>query len=74
MESIIAGTPVIGINKMGIKNVIKHNLTGILTNDNLEEYTAAALKLIKSDNLRNEFKKMQLNMEKSFHTLTLENI
>ena len=54
VESIMCGTPVIGLNEMGVKNVIKSNVSGILTNDNLDEYVNAILTFIKSKNLQKE--------------------
>ncbi|MEK9728138.1 MAG: glycosyltransferase, partial [Candidatus Margulisiibacteriota bacterium] len=52
VESIMCGTPVIGINEMGIKNVIEHEISGLLTKDDLTEYVAATLDVLNNSEKR----------------------
>ncbi len=57
VESIMSGTPVIGINKMGLKNVIKNGVSGYLTEENLDEYSETTIQLLKNELKRNELSK-----------------
>ena len=57
VESIMCGTPVIGLNEMGVKNVIQSDVSGILTNDNLSEYVDAILNYISSTGLQKNLSK-----------------
>lgn len=57
VESIMCGTPVIGINEMGVKNVIKSDVSGILTNDNSNEYVAAIFRYLESKDFQNNLSK-----------------
>ena len=65
----MCGTPVIGINEMGVKNVIKSNVSGILTNDNLDEYVNAVLTFIKSKDLQKELSNKALIEGETFSYL-----
>ncbi|MGA0242713.1 MAG: glycosyltransferase, partial [Candidatus Marinamargulisbacteria bacterium] len=46
VESLMCGTPVIGLNEMGIKNVVDHNVSGLLTSDDVGEYQSAIIEMI----------------------------
>ncbi|RAP24110.1 hypothetical protein DID73_01715 [Candidatus Marinamargulisbacteria bacterium SCGC AG-343-K17] len=52
VESIMCGTPVIGLNEMGIKNVITNNISGILTKESSREYADAAITILNDDKKR----------------------
>ncbi|MHA1658309.1 MAG: glycosyltransferase [Promethearchaeota archaeon] len=56
IEAMAQGTPNVGANAIGIRDVIKHGKTGYLAND-LEEFTKYVIKLFKDDDLRAEFGK-----------------
>ena len=49
VESIICGTPVVGLNEMGVKDVIKNNASGILTSVDVKEYANATIALLKDE-------------------------
>ncbi len=57
VESIMSGTPVIGINKMGIKNVISNGVSGVLTNEDINEYSEAVINLLSNNKKRAELSK-----------------
>ena len=52
VESIMCGTPVVGLNEMGVKNVIDNNVSGILTKNDVNEYANAAIQLLEDDAVR----------------------
>ncbi|MGV9200189.1 MAG: glycosyltransferase [Promethearchaeia archaeon] len=56
LEAMAQGTPNVGANACGIKNVIRHGKTGYLA-DNLEEFQKYVIKLLKDDDLRAKFGK-----------------
>ena len=56
IEAMAQGTPNIGANGYGIRDVIKHGKTGFLAN-NLDEFKNHVIKLLKDDDLRAEFGK-----------------
>ncbi|WP_078544426.1 glycosyltransferase family 4 protein [Litchfieldia alkalitelluris] len=57
LESLASGTPVIGANAGGVKDIIQHDCTGVLCNPNqINEYIEAISKLICNTELR---KKME---------------
>ena len=59
------GTPSIGANGYGIKDVIKHGKTGFLAN-NLDEFKSQTIKLLKDDDLRAEFGKNAKKQAESY--------
>ena len=56
IEAMAQGTPNVGTNWHGIKDVIRHGKTGYLAN-NLDEFKDYVVKLLKDDDLRAEFGK-----------------
>ena len=66
VESILTGTPVIGLNEMGVKNVIGNNAGGILTKETLTDYCDAALSLLENQRLYDEFSKKAIERGKEF--------
>ena len=54
VESIMSGTPVIGINEMGIKNVITNGVSGFLTNEDVDEYADVAIDVLKDGHKQKE--------------------
>jgi len=50
------GTPNVGANACGIRNIIRHGKTGYLAN-NLDQFKDYVVKLLKDDDLREEFGK-----------------
>jgi glycosyltransferase involved in cell wall biosynthesis len=54
IEAMAQGTPNIGANGYGIRDVIQHGKTGYLAN-NLNEFKDYVVKLLKDDDLRAEF-------------------
>jgi glycosyltransferase involved in cell wall biosynthesis len=46
LESMAAGTPVVAIGKMGVLDIVKDKETGILVEEDEEEYAKAVLKLL----------------------------
>jgi glycosyltransferase involved in cell wall biosynthesis len=56
IEAMAQGTPSVGANACGIRNVIRHGKTGYLAN-NLNQFKDYVVKLLKDDGLREEFGK-----------------
>ena len=56
IEAMAQGTPNVGANGYGIKDVIQHGKTGLLAN-NLNEFRDNIIKLLKDDDLREEYGK-----------------
>ncbi len=56
IEAMAQGTPNVGANGYGIRDVIRHGKTGYLAN-NLDEFKECVIKLLKDDDLRAEFGK-----------------
>jgi len=56
IEAMAQGTPSVGANACGIKDVIRHGETGYLAN-NFDEFKDYVVKLFKDDDLRAEFGK-----------------
>ncbi|MHA1803790.1 MAG: glycosyltransferase [Promethearchaeota archaeon] len=56
IEAMAQGTPNVGANGYGIRDVIRHGETGFLAN-NLHEFEEYVLKLLKDESLREEFGK-----------------
>lgn len=56
LESMAQGTPSVGANGCGIKDVIRHKKTGFLVN-NLNEFEKRVIQLFKDDDLRAELSK-----------------
>ena len=54
IEAMAQGTPSVGTNSYGIKDVIRHGETGYLAN-NIEEFQDYVIKLLKNDDLRAQF-------------------
>ena len=54
IEAMAQGTPSVGANGYGIRDVIRHGKTGYLAN-NLDEFKDYVVKLLKDDDLREEF-------------------
>ncbi len=70
IEAFMSGTPVIGINKMGVKDVIGQSGGGILCNENLSEYVDASVELLTNEDKRkkcNENAKIRGNDFSSTH-------
>ncbi|GHI01135.1 glycosyltransferase family 4 protein [Neobacillus kokaensis] len=56
IEALASGTPAITANSGGVKNIIKHGVTGFLCETgNAVEFTDAIIKLISNDCLRKKF-------------------
>ncbi len=55
-EAMAQGTPSVGANGCGIANIIRHGVTGYLAN-NLDQFNEYVIKLLKDDDLREEFGK-----------------
>ena len=66
VESIMCGTPVIGLNQMGIKNVIENGESGLLTNENIDEFSTAALSLINNTEKRKQMSIQSKNRGKVY--------
>ena len=59
LEALASGTPVIGANSGGVKNVIQSNITGKLCEPgNVDEFTTMIVELLSHDSLR-----WQMSME-----------
>ena len=56
----MSGTPVVGINKMGVKDVIGTSGGGILCNESLDEYVYESIQLLTSNEKLNECKQQAL--------------
>ncbi|WP_156288565.1 glycosyltransferase family 4 protein [Oceanobacillus salinisoli] len=53
LESMAAGTPVVGTNAGGVKTIIQDNQTGVLCEEkNLEQFASAIVSLLAMDNKR----------------------
>lgn len=70
VESIMCGTPVVGLNEMGVKNVIDNNESGILTKECVSEYASAAIELLKNENLRKKMSKKAMILGQKYSYLT----
>ena len=70
VESIMCGTPVIGLNKMGIKNVIQNGESGILTEENVEDYATAATDLLSNTQKRENLSKKAKEAGKEYSYLS----
>ncbi len=69
VEAMMCGTPVVGLNEMGIKNVVHHLKSGILTNENVGEYADAALSLIRDSNRRLDYANYSKEVGKTYSYL-----
>ena len=56
IEAMAQGTPSVGANATGIRNIIRNGKTGYLAND-LDQFKEQVVKLLKNDELREEFGK-----------------
>jgi 1,2-diacylglycerol 3-alpha-glucosyltransferase len=56
IEAMAQGTPSVGANACGIRNIIRHGKTGYLAN-NMDQFKDYVVKLLKDDELREEFGK-----------------
>ena len=56
IEAMAQGTPCVGANACGIRNIIRHGKTGYLAN-NIDQFKDYVVKLMKDDALREEFGK-----------------
>ncbi len=65
LEAMAQGTPNVGANASGISNVIKHGETGYLAN-NLGEFEDYVVKLLKDDDLREQFGKNAKKVAKTY--------
>ncbi|MBN1800323.1 MAG: glycosyltransferase [Candidatus Lokiarchaeota archaeon] len=65
LEAMAQGTPSVGANGCGIRDVIKHGKTGYLAN-NLDEFKERVVKLMKDDDLRAEFSKNCKEISQNF--------
>jgi glycosyltransferase involved in cell wall biosynthesis len=65
IEAMAQGTPSVGANAYGIKDVIRHGKTGYLAN-NLNEFKDYAVKLLKNDDLRIEFGKNAKKLSENY--------
>jgi len=65
IEAMAQGTPSIGANACGIRNIIRHGETGYLAN-NLEQFNKSVIKLFKNDDLREEFGKNAKILSKQY--------
>ncbi|MFX1397884.1 MAG: glycosyltransferase [Promethearchaeota archaeon] len=65
LEAMAQGTPSVGANGYGIRDVIKHGKTGYLAN-NLDEFKDKVVKLMKDDDLRLEFSKNCKEISQNF--------
>ncbi|MFX0174887.1 MAG: glycosyltransferase [Candidatus Hodarchaeota archaeon] len=61
IEAMAQGTPSVGANACGIRNVIRHGKTGYLAND-LTQFKDYVVKLFKDDELRIQFGKNAKNV------------
>ncbi len=66
VESLLSGTPVIGLNQLGVKNVIGDNLGGIVTKESIEEYTDACLSLLNDKIKYEEYVEKAIKRGKEF--------
>jgi len=70
VESIMCGTPVIGLNEMGVKNVVDNNASGILTNESVTEYASAAIELLQNETLRKKMSRKAALLGQKYSYLT----
>lgn len=61
VEAIMCGTPVIGLNEMGIKDVVENDVSGILTDEDVKLYAKATIELLKNEEKRLELSKNAKN-------------
>ena len=55
--------PVIGLNEMGIKDVVENDVTGILTNEDVKIYAKATIELLKNEENASNYLKMLKTQE-----------
>ncbi len=65
IEAMAQGTPNVGANGYGIRDIIKHGKTGFLADD-LDEFKDYVVKLLKDDDLRAEFGKNAKNSAEKY--------
>ena len=74
LEAMACGTPVIGSNVGGIRDIIKNNETGFLTKSkNPEDIADKIIKILSSEQLKQQFSENSLKMIKeyfSWHVVT----
>lgn len=54
IECLSVGTPVVGINKMGVADVLKDNQGGFLCSENIEEYSQKVIDLLSNPALHRQ--------------------
>lgn len=52
LEAMAAGTPPVAVDRLGPHDIIKHNLTGCLTDLNLEEFSSTIINLLNNPSKR----------------------
>lgn len=52
LEAIAAGTPVVAVDAMGVTDVIQGNMGGFLTSNDMGEFSAKIVELLKDEKLR----------------------
>ncbi len=69
LEAMACGTPVVGIKEGGLKESIKHNSTGFLTQRDERDFANAIVELMNNRQLWKEFSHNGINYINSFWTL-----
>lgn len=78
IEAMAAGLPVVAVKASGVQDMVDHNINGILTAEDIDEFSQAVLTVLQDDELyarlkENAFKKAYL-MSSEAMTTRLENI
>jgi glycosyltransferase involved in cell wall biosynthesis len=71
IESMAMGTPVVGINKMGVADILANHNGGFLCEENLEEYSQKVVDLILDEQLYQEKKKQAFAVAQNYSSATL---
>lgn len=66
LESIAMGTPVVGIDAMGVAEIIEGNQGGFLTQPDVADYSARILELLQNPGLRQKKSREALERAKQF--------
>jgi 1,2-diacylglycerol 3-alpha-glucosyltransferase len=74
VESLQCGTPVVGLNYMGVKEVLQNEQGGVLTEDSTEAYAKAAIDLLTNASKVTALSKAAIQRGEDFssHTINLK--
>ena len=69
LEAMACGTPIVGVKEGGLKETIKHNVTGLLTQRDEKDFANAIVELSQNEELWQKCSQNGLKYVESFWTL-----